>query len=304
MQNYISKHIGNWESITKSVTANYQQALQFGAWGAFGGSIGSLLSELVMSGWDRNASASFIVIAIAVGIWFGIIGASICVTLLVGYSCYLKRGFRVRQSIKAGIIPGFIAGFIAGAIAQGIYTTIGANEVLRVICWGIAGGLLGFQLSFHIPNLCRWRGLAGGTIGGVIGGCLFILFTFLTGAITGRLLGLAAIGFFIGLTIILIEAVFREAWLIVHWTPIEQTKISLGDRPVILGSSDEAHIYLRKEQGYPPITAKIYREGQKIIMQFDPEMQQLKAMKILRHELVNGERRKLGGVLIEVKTAQ
>lgn len=258
MQNYINKHIQNWESITKNVADNYQQALQFGAWGAFGGSIGSLLSEPIMSGWDRNSGASFFVVAIAVGIWFGIIGASICVTLLFGYSSYLKHGFRVRQSIKAGIVPGFLAGFLAGAIAQGIYTTIGTNEVLRVICWGIAGGLLGFRLSFHIPNLYRWRGLAGGTIGGVIGGCLFILFTLLTGVVAGRLLRLATIGFFIRLTIILIEAVFREAWLIVHWTPIEQTKISLGEQPVILGSSDEAHIYLRKEQDYPPITAKIY----------------------------------------------
>ena len=39
-------------------------------------------------------------------------------------------------------------------------------------------------------------------------------------------------------------------------------------------------------------------------MQFAPEMQQLKAMKVLRYELKNGERRKLGGVLIEVRTAQ
>lgn len=39
-------------------------------------------------------------------------------------------------------------------------------------------------------------------------------------------------------------------------------------------------------------------------MQFEPEMQKLKAMKVLRHELKDSERRKLGGVLFEVKTAQ
>lgn len=304
MQNYFSKHTQDWESLTRKVLANYKQALQFGAWGAFGGSIGSLISEPVVFGLDRNVSASFIALTIRVGIWFGIIGACISVTLLVGYSWYLKRGLRVRQSVKEGIVSSFLAGFVAGAIAQGTYTTIGPTEVLRVICWGIAGGLLGFQLSFRIPNLGRWRGLAGGTVGGVIGACLFILFTLLIGVVAGRLLGLAAIGFFIGLTIVLVEAVFREAWLIVHWTPTEKTKISLGVKPVLLGSSDEAHIYLRKEQGYPPVTAKIYTEGEKIVMQFDQEMQQLKSMKILRHELANGERRKLGDVLIEVRTSQ
>lgn len=39
-------------------------------------------------------------------------------------------------------------------------------------------------------------------------------------------------------------------------------------------------------------------------MQFAPEMQQLKAMKVLRHELKDGERRKLGDVLIDVRNAQ
>ena len=38
-------------------------------------------------------------------------------------------------------------------------------------------------------------------------------------------------------------------------------------------------------------------------MQFDEEMQTLKGMKVLRHELANGDRRKIGEVMIEVKTA-
>lgn len=304
MQNYLSKHIQSWKSLRRSFLANYKQALQFGAWGASGGSIGSLISEPILFWLNSSISPSFIAVVIRVGILFGIIGACICITLLVGYSWYLKRGFRVQQSVKQGITSGFFAGFVAGVIAQGTYTTIGATEVLRVICWGIAGGFLGFRLSFRIPNLGRWRGLAGGTVGGVIGGCLFILFTLLLGEIAGRLLGLAAIGFFIGLTIILVEAVFRKAWLVVHWTPTEQKTISLGTRPIVLGSCDEADIYLRKDQGYPPVTAKIYLDGKKIVLQFDQEMQKLKSLKVLRHELGNGERRKFGDVLIEVKTSQ
>lgn len=304
MQNSFIKSTRGWDILTKIILANYKKALKFGAWGASGGSIGSLISEPILFWLDSSVSPSFIAMIIHVGILFGIVGACISVTLLIGYSCYLKHGLRIRQCAKHGIVPGFLAGFVAGLIAQVTYTTMGPTEVLRVFCWGIAGGLLGFRLSFRIPNLGRWRGLAGGTVGGVSGGCLFILFTFLLGEIAGRLLGLAAIGFFIGLMIVLVEAVFRKAWLLVQWTPTEQKTISLGTRPVVLGSSDEADIYLRKDQGYPPITAKIYIEGKKIIMQFDEEMQKLKSMKILKHELANGERRKLGDVLFEVKTSQ
>jgi hypothetical protein len=292
----------HWKNLRKTLIANYKQALQFGAWGAVGGCCGSLIGEVFEIGIRRNISG-FIPSVIGFGIWFGIIGVCISIALLLGYSWYLKRGLRIGQSTKEGILPGFIAGFLAGAIAQFTYTTIGPTEFLRVICWGIAGGLLGVGLSFRIPNLGRLRGLAGGTIGGVIGGCLFILFTFLIGVVAGRLLGLAAIGFFIGLAIVLVEAAFREAWLIVHWTPTEQKTISLGTKPVLLGSSEDAHIYLRKDQGYPSITAKIYLESGKIVMQFDEEMQQLKGMKILRHELANNDRRKVGDVMIEVKTA-
>jgi Ca-activated chloride channel family protein len=292
----------HWKNLRKTLIANYKQALQFGAWGAVGGCCGSLIGEVFGIGIRTNISDSFIPLFISVGIWFGIIGVCISIALLLGYSWYLKRGLRIGQSTKEGILPGFIAGFLAGAIAQYTFTTIGPTEFLRVICWGIAGGLLGVGLSFRIPNLGRLRGLAGGTIGGVIGGCLFILFTFLIGVVAGRLLGLAAIGFFIGLAIVLVEAAFREAWLIVHWTPTEQKTISLGTKPVLLGSSEDAHVYLKKSQGYPPITAKIYTEGEKIIMEFDETMKD-KGMKILRHELANGDRRKVGDVMIEVKTA-
>ena len=292
----------HWKNLRKTLIANYKQALQFGAWGAVGGCCGSLIGEVFGIGIRTNISDSFIPLFISVGIWFGIIGVCISIALLLGYSWYLKRGLRIGQSTKEGILPGFIAGFLAGAIAQYTFTTIGPTEFLRVICWGIAGGLLGVGLSFRIPNLGRLRGLAGGTIGGVIGGCLFILFTFLIGVVAGRLLGLAAIGFFIGLAIVLVEAAFREAWLIVHWTPTEQKTISLGTKPVLLGSSEDAHVYLKKSQGYPPMAAKIYTEGEKIIMEFDETMKD-KGMKILRHELANGDRRKVGDVMIEVKTA-
>ena len=186
-------------AILTSIKENYSQALQFGGWGALGGAIGSLLAELIS--WDN--STSFVEIVISVGIWFGVIGGLISIFLLMGYSSYLKRGWRIGESIKKGILPGVLAGFIAGAIAQSTYTIIGPTELLRVICWGIAGGLLGLGLSFRIPNLGKIRGLGGGGIGGIIGGILFIFISLFLGEVIGRLLGISAIGFLIGLMIIL-----------------------------------------------------------------------------------------------------
>jgi Ca-activated chloride channel family protein len=288
------------KNILESIKENYSQALQFGGWGALGGAIGSLLAELIS--WDN--STSFVEIVISVGIWFGVIGGLISIFLLMGYSSYLKRGWRIGESTKKGILPGLLAGFIAGAIAQSTYTIIGPTELLRVICWGIAGGLLGLGLSFRIPNLGKIRGLSGGGIGGIIGGILFIFISFVLGEVMGRLLGISAIGFFIGVMIILVEAAFRQAWLVVKWSANEQKTLSLGSDPILLGCADKAHIYLRQDQGYAPITAKVYVDKNKIFMQYESEYGEKKGMKKLTHELENGDKRKLGSVSLEVKTAK
>lgn len=285
------------KNFLKNILDNSQQALQLGLWGATGGSIGSVIGDMILRGENET---TFMAIVIMTGFWFAIIGVSIALSLLLGYSSYLKRGIRWGESIKSALLPGLLSGLMAGSIAQGIFSILGATEILRVICWGIAGGLLGFGLSFRIPNLDKIRGLGGGFLGGIIGGCLFIGFSLMAGEIIGRIFGLAAIGFFIGLMIVLIEAVFREAWLIVHYGENEQKTVSLGSQPVILGSSNKAHIYLPKSQGYTPVTAQILLENKQIFIKFDAEYGQ--KMKQLTQELKNGDKRKLGNIAIEIKT--
>lgn len=287
------------EGIVQRIKENYSKALQFGGWGALGGAFGSLLGELI----GRDPSTSVIALIMRVGAWFGVIGGTIAIALLMGYSSYLKRGWRIGESTKKGILPGILAGFVAGAIAQ-LAFLMGPTEVLRVICWGIAGGLLGLGLSFRIPNLGKLRGFGGGGIGGIIGGILFIFISILLGEIMGRLLGISAIGFFIGVMIILVEAAFREAWLIVKWSANEQKTLSLGSEPILLGCAENTHIYLRQDQGYAPITAKVYMDNNKILMQYDSEYGEQKGMKKLIHELENGDKRKLGSVSLEVKSAK
>jgi hypothetical protein len=150
---------------------------------------------------------------------------------------------------------GALAGFAAGAIAQGLYSEIGPTEVLRVICWGIAGGLLGFSLSFRIPNLTRRRGFGGGFAGGFLGGIVFIGIGAVGSPGFGRLLGIAAIGFAIGLMIVFADAVFREAWLEVRYGPHEARTVTLGPEPVQVGSDVSSEVYLPNVAG----VACIYR---------------------------------------------
>lgn len=294
----ILSKIASRHNLIKNIVDNSKQALQLGLWGALGGAIGSIFSDILLS--RNNETNSFIAVVISTSFWFAIIGLTIAFTLLLGYSWYLKKGFQWLESIKSALLPGLFSGLMAGGIAQAIFTVLGSTEILRVICWGIAGGLLGLGLSFRIPNLDKWRGFGGGLLGGIIGGGLFMEFSLLAGEIIGRIFGLAAIGFFIGLMIILIEAAFREAWLIVHYGENEQKTVSLGSQPVILGSSNKAHIYLPKSQGYTPITAKIYLENKQIFITFDHEYG-LK-MKQLTQELNNGDKRKLGNISLEIKT--
>ena len=175
----------------------------------------------------------------------------------------------------------------------------------RILGWTILGVLVGSGTSFFVPNLKLNRALVGGSLGGSLGAIGFLIAAALLGDISARLIGAGIMGFCIGLMIAWAEEkqLNTEDYLVVHWTPKEQTKILLGTRPVMLGSSYEAQIPLSKGQGFYPVTAKIFKEGKQIIMQYDEKYAQDKGMKIVRHQLKNGDRRKLGQITIEVKNS-
>lgn len=175
----------------------------------------------------------------------------------------------------------------------------------RVFGWTILGGLVGSGTSFYVPNLQLKRAAAGGSLGGSLGAVGFLIVAATLGDILGRLVGAIILGFCIGIAIAWAEKkqFITEDYLIVYWSPQEQTKILLGTKPVALGSSYEAQIHLSKAQGFHPITAKIYKQDSNIVMQYDDEYADAKGMKKLRHELKNGDHRKLGNITIEVKSS-
>ncbi len=243
---------------------------------------------------------------IVTSIWTGILAIGIALALIMGQNAYLRRRLLGKAEGIKGTFGSVIAGIVAGAVGQLIFAPVSAIPLLilsgRIIGWILLGGLLGGGVSFFVPNLKTLRGVQGGGVGGGVGAGGFLIMSRLMGEIGGRLLGGVILGFFIGLMIALLEQLTRNACLLIHWNPTETTTLSLGDTPIILGTSNQAHIPLSKIQGYYPQTAKIFQQGEKIIMEYNADYAQAKGMKKFIHVLNNGATRKFGEIRIEIQT--
>src|SRR5262249_57184479 len=105
-----------------------------------------------------------------------------------------------------GFLGGLAAGVAGGAAGQGLYLWALSNApnlgvVSQVLGWALLGGLAGVGLSFFIPNMKWYLGLAGGALGGAIGAAGFLAVTSLAGDLPGRLVGGLAVGLCIGLMV-------------------------------------------------------------------------------------------------------
>jgi len=218
-----------------------KKALQFGISGAVGGFVGNLITEPFMQ--RLTGLESFFDSVLSTARWFGLVGGGIATAIMFGYYYYIKGKPQIKQALKNGGLFGLIAGAISGAIAQGIYRGIDpSNELLRVICWGIAGSLLGLGLAQRIPNLGPLRGMGGGGVGGVLGGCLFILYAYNLSGTAGRLAGCAAIGFWIGIMLVVAETLFNKAWLVISYDTGANRTLTLGSEPITFGSDENLSI--------------------------------------------------------------
>lgn len=271
-----------------------KKTLIFGIAGAIGSLAGSGISEFFM-GYESQGIGGTI---LSTSAWTAIISLGIALALLITQNLYLKKKLISKTMIGAGF-RGVLTGGIAGGIAQIVfYFTSTISEpieiISRIICWGIFGLGTGWGISKFVPNYPQKTAMIAGFIGGVIGGAAFrFSFNFLP-EVGSRLLGVSIVGLFIGLMISYIEELFREAWLTVIWGKDENTSISLGAKPIVLGSSSDVDIYLPKEKGFPPITAVIKINNSKVVIENKINNQTT--------ELRNGSKITLGSIEILINT--
>jgi len=235
---------------------------------------------------------------VVIGAWTSLLAIGLAAALTSGQNLLLRKPLLTKRKALPLLGGGVFAGVVAGSISQGVFSSLAEYPFLigfgRVFGWILLGAILGFGMSYVIPNLPRNKALIAGAAGGFAGAVAFLISVPMFPDLLARLLGAAILGAAIGLMIALAEKLAREACLIVHWGPNERTVINLGEQPVVLGSSNEAEVYLPKEKGFLPISALVtFREG-KIEMQ--------NKMTNTHHELKSGNKLQLGDLLVEVRS--
>lgn len=271
----------------------------FAACGSAGGVIGAILGEVT----NQSGSGTLVTTLFSTSCWSGLIAVGIASALATGQSYYLSRSFPQFRQLAIMAAGAGLAGVIAGFGAQLFFglasallplESIGALlllEGIRIVAWTMMGAALGMGLAICIPNLKFVRGFLGGGFGAAIGGFGFLVFAYTAGDMFGRWLGAGIIGGCIGTVLAWIETAFREAWLELQYGPNEIRTVSLGKRPVTLGSDrDRCTVYVA---GTPSVVFKYAMDGGLVYLE-DLIRGQTMAVR-------PGDRRMLGNVAVTVR---
>lgn len=226
--------------------------------------IGKNIAETLQGGgYDADYSIWMYIIFT---FWGGLLGIGIASSLVVAQNIYLKKGYLL-GAFKKTFLNSLLMGLVFGISTQIIYiiSIDYLSSVSKIICWCILGLGTGGVVSKTVPNYPIFRALVGGGIGGILGGLFFSILEPYLHDLYLRLSSAFVIGFFIGLMISLIEEIMRNAWLTIEWNSNEKTSISLGEKPIIIGSSYEADVRLPKDK--LPIEAILYIKSNKVFVE-------------------------------------
>jgi Ca-activated chloride channel family protein len=303
--NYLTQITGDRSLVFYANSGQFDQA--------FSQAEAVIYKQLIESNTGENYGFTYSIFR--TGGWTAFLALGISLALIMGQNRYMRLPL---LTLKKGIVTtigSLTAGTVAGASGQLLILALsplsstvflgvlGLDVIAKVGGWVILGALVGAGTKFFVPNLTLKNSLLGGTVGGGIGASGFLVTSSLLGDIVGRLSGVSILGFFIGLMIALIEQkqLNSQPYLLVHWTPTEQTKYLVGTKPISMGTGLNVEIPLNAVDGFTPLTARIFKEGGDIIMQFDQEYAMIKKMKVTSQTLKVGDVRKLGKITIEVK---
>jgi Ca-activated chloride channel family protein len=210
---------------------------------------------------SRTNTVSFWDSVLRTGIWAGLIAIGVALGLVVGENRHLRRRTLSLKDATIVLAGGVITGLAAGAAGQSIFYVLSDVPAIvakgRAVAWTLLGMGVGYGMGFFVPNLRRRRAAIAGAVGGVIAAFCFQTLVPVVGDTIGRLLGAVILGLSAGMTTVLVEAVFRQAWLVVHWSEKEKSTLALGPTPVLVGSSLKAHVLLAEQDSPVPVMARI-----------------------------------------------
>lgn len=265
----------------------------FSTMGFAAGALGALLARV----FSHEGDASMLALVGVTGLWVGTFSAVISMSLIWAQDIYNRRPGFPTAKLKSGLGYGFIGGLIAGSVAQTVYSFQFDSQFLQEVvfkpaCWALMGAVLGWRLAGVIPNFPTQRAVTGGAIGGAIGGFGFVLVPDFFGSLPevgAQMLGVAILGAVLGISIVTIESMFREACLEITWAPKEVTVVNLGAKQVTIGGGDD-HIYV---DGMPQGASGVLMEQGKIYY--------VDNVRKTRTELRDGSRINIGSVSAVVK---
>jgi hypothetical protein len=235
--------------------------LLFGVLGFGSGALGALVAEIIPHQKD-----TYFNLILFTGIWAALAAMVIAIGLFWAIWVYNRRQTDVWDLLKKAVPSGFIAGAVSGGIAQAIFgltqfPNVWTQFIFQAGCWGIWGCILGWSLSYSIPNMGSKRALVAGAIGGFIGGIGFLISGIFITETLGRMFGIGILGAALGLSLIIVEERYRSAYLEVHWAPNESSKFTLGSIPIFIGGGGEDDIFV---YGIPHHAMSIWLERGKV----------------------------------------
>lgn len=192
-----------------------------------------------------------------------------------------KAVWRGLLSLALGFVGGFIFDWVANLIFQitiAIVAELGVQTIrnpafwiARGVAWmvfGIAGGII-----YGLVDLSGKKvqyGILGGIIGAGLGGMVFDPIAMATRAGgPSRAVGFALFGLATGIAMGIVESALKDRWLYVAAGPLAGKQFILYKPVTVIGSSQQADIYLFKDSAVLPRHGSIELRGAQTFLHAD-----------------------------------
>ena len=187
-----------------------------------------------------------------------------------------KALLRGLLALPLGVVLGFVFEFVANIIYNlglGLCAEAGvqsfrnpATWIARGIAWAVFGAAGGTVYGIVGQSMKKAKfGVIGGLVGAGIGGMIFDPIAMaMKGASLSRAVGFALVGVATGVAMGLVESALKDRWLYVTAGPLAGKQFILYKSLTIMGSEQQADIYLFKDANILPKHASIAISGSRV----------------------------------------